>query len=161
MEEPVQLSSQTSLDSPEHPPSLRLGVLPPFSNIPSPSRSPDSYLPTPEASVSSTDDDTAVVGSLQQQHARNASYAGGSRGASRSALAGKKSLPDLRTARLNFGAVKNPPNLPTRGYTTESPNGNLRTVSLCLRPCHSERTRVPLTDAPSFVPPNLSHGSLS
>ena len=126
MEEPAQSSNQTSLDSPEHPAPLRLGVLPLFSNLPSPSRSPDSYLPTPEASVSSTDDDvTAVIGSLQQQHARNASYAGGSRSASRSALSGKKSLPDLRTAKLNFGTVKNPPNLPIRGYTTELSNGRL------------------------------------
>ena len=127
MEEATQSSLQMTLDSSEPPPPLRLGVLPSYSNIPSPSRSPDSYLPTPEASVSSTDDDsTAVLGSLQQQqHARNASYAGGSRGASRSGLLGKKSLPDLRTVKLNFGAVKKPPSLPTRGYTADLSNGRL------------------------------------
>ena len=113
--------------SPERPPPLQLGVLPLYASASSPSFSPDSYLPTPEASVSSTDDDaTAVAGSLQLQqqlHTRNASYAGGSRSASRSGLSGKKSLPDLRTAKLNFGAVKKPPHLPTRGYTIDTSMG--------------------------------------
>lgn len=122
--EATQQSNQVMLDSPERPP-LHLGILPSYA----PS-SPDSYLPTPASSVSSTDDDaTAVVGSLQQQqqlHARNASYAGGSRSANRSGLSGKKSLPDLRTAKLSFGGLKlkKPPDLPTRGTTIDlSSNG--------------------------------------
>ncbi|KAF7978692.1 hypothetical protein HWV62_44951 [Athelia sp. TMB] len=110
----------SSIDSPNRPPPLHLGTLPTYANSLSP-RSPDSYLPTPEASVSSTDDDaTAVVGSLsqQQQHARNASYAAvGSHGAGGSGLSGKKSLPDLRTAKFNFGGAKKAPNVPTRGAT--------------------------------------------
>lgn len=123
--EATQPSNQMTPDSPERPPPLHLGVFPSFINAPLHSGSPDSYLPTPEASVSSTDDDaTAMIGSLQQQHARNASYAGGSRSASRSGLSGKKSLPDLRTAKLNFGGKK-PPTLPTRGYTTDLSSGKL------------------------------------
>lgn len=114
-------SYSLSLDSPrsERPPPLHLGVIPTYTNIPSPTRSPDSYLPTPEAS---TDEDaTAIAGSLQSQlHARGASYAGGSRNGTRSGLSAKKSLPDLRTNtdKFNLGNVRKAPNLPTRGFTT-------------------------------------------
>lgn len=116
--EATQSAIQTPSESPrsEFPP-LHLETL--LSNVipPSPSsQSPDSYFPTSE--VSTDEDATAVVGSLQQLHARNASYAGGSRPANRSGLYGKKSLPDLRAAKLDFDWVKSPPNLPSRGYTT-------------------------------------------
>lgn len=122
-EEETPSAKTMNLDSPrsDRPPPLRLGVLPSYTGAPSPSRSPDSYLPTPE--LSTDEDATAVVGSLQQQqHARNASYAAGSHSAgndtTRSTLSGKKSLPDLRTAKMNFGGGKRTPNLPTRNYTT-------------------------------------------
>lgn len=128
---PEVSEASTSLDSPfdSRPPPLHLGQLPTYTSSISP-RSPDSYLPTPEASVSSTDDDaTAVVGSLseQQQHGRNASYAGGSPSDERPGLAGKKSLPDLRTAMFNFGGARKPPNMPTRAGTLgpEMSNGRL------------------------------------
>ncbi|KAI0693283.1 RAM signaling pathway protein-domain-containing protein [Cytidiella melzeri] len=66
----------------------------------SPSRSPDSYLPTPEESVSSTDED--VTGSTVQLHGRNASFAGSGGSAQRSVLTAKKSMPNLRPAKLHL-----------------------------------------------------------
>ncbi|KAG6379191.1 RAM signaling pathway protein-domain-containing protein [Boletus reticuloceps] len=59
----------------ERPPPLRLGSLPPY-DPPLRSASPESYLPTPEESVMSTDDDhTAVPDSFQ--HQRNGSFTRG------------------------------------------------------------------------------------
>ncbi|THH20688.1 hypothetical protein EW146_g710 [Bondarzewia mesenterica] len=94
----------------ERPPPLHLGSLPlsaPNGSSVSPSRSPDSYLPTPEESVSSMDDETFKYSVEAQSHARNASYAGSNRNVSLSRLTGKKSLPELRPARLRLdsGAV--------------------------------------------------------
>ena len=86
----------------------------------SPSYSPDSYLPTPEESISSTDDDVSRYYSEAQSHARNASYAGSSRLAARSSrlaarssLTGKKSLPDLRPARLRLNSDADAAGLPS------------------------------------------------
>ena len=122
-EEETPSAEPMNLDSPrsDRPPPLHLGMLSSYAGVPSPPRSPDSYLPSPE--LSTDEDTTAVAGSLQQQlHARNASFASGSHSAgndtTRSNLSGKKSLPDLRTAEMNFGGVKRIPNLPTRNYTT-------------------------------------------
>lgn len=93
------------------PPPLQLGFLPTpegYSASTSPSRSPDSYLPTPEGSTGSGEEPSqplyAETHSQQQVHGRNASYAPGSRPATRPGLATKKSLPDLRTAKFSFGA---------------------------------------------------------
>ncbi|KAH7889999.1 RAM signaling pathway protein-domain-containing protein [Phlebopus sp. FC_14] len=81
----------------ERPPPLRLGPLPPY-DTPLRSSSPESYLPTPEESVSSTDDDhTAVPSGVSR--AGNGPLILGSRDR-RPALFGKKSLPDLRSPRL-------------------------------------------------------------
>ncbi|KAH7908587.1 RAM signaling pathway protein-domain-containing protein [Hygrophoropsis aurantiaca] len=82
----------------ERPPPLRLGTLPPFNGHPR-SSSPESYLPTPEESVSSTDDENTAVPE-GHQHTRNASYASGSRDR-RPALFGKKSLPDLKIVKMS------------------------------------------------------------
>jgi hypothetical protein len=107
--------SSTSL--PNQPPPLKLGVPPiPYSasSSPCPPRSPESYLPSPEESVISLDEDlTAASAQVQQQHSRTASYAGGGPPA-RPPLYGKKSLPDLRTVKLNFAGGKMP-HLPDRG----------------------------------------------
>ncbi|OAX40349.1 hypothetical protein K503DRAFT_768663 [Rhizopogon vinicolor AM-OR11-026] len=84
----------------DRPPPLRLGMLPPY-NLPPPSSSPESYLPTPDESVSSTDDDSTTVPD-GSQHGRNASFAGSARDR-RPALYGKKSLPDLRAANVSDG----------------------------------------------------------
>ncbi|TFK55152.1 hypothetical protein OE88DRAFT_1780062 [Heliocybe sulcata] len=73
---------------------------------PSPSRSPDRYLPTPEESIASADEELTQV---PQQHARNASYASTStRKPARPLLLTKKSLPDLRTAKVLFRPEKMP-----------------------------------------------------
>jgi hypothetical protein len=107
--------SSTSL--PNQPPPLKLGVPPiPYSasSSPYPPRSPESYLPSPEESVISLDEDlTTASAQVQQQHSRNASYAGGGPPA-RPPLYGKKSLPDLRTVKLNLAGGKMP-HLPDRG----------------------------------------------
>jgi hypothetical protein len=95
----------------DRPPPLRLGMLPPY-KPPPPSSSPDSYLPTPDESVSSTDDDsTAVLDG--PQHGRNASFTGSVRDR-RPALFGKKSLPDLRAAQLSDDVDR----LASRGAST-------------------------------------------
>ncbi|EPQ58359.1 hypothetical protein GLOTRDRAFT_72712 [Gloeophyllum trabeum ATCC 11539] len=65
-----------------------------------PSRSPDRYLPTPEESVASADEDLTQA---SQQHGRNASFASSTRKPTRPLLLTKKSLPDLRTAKVQFG----------------------------------------------------------
>jgi hypothetical protein len=66
-----------------------------------PSRSPDAYLPTHEDFLDlSTDDDTSKPTSDTLAHVRNASYAGSSRVSGRTNLLSKKSLPNLRNAKL-------------------------------------------------------------
>ncbi|KAG0705293.1 RAM signaling pathway protein-domain-containing protein [Suillus ampliporus] len=87
----------------DRPPPLRLGMLPPF-KVPPRSSSVGSYLPTPAESVSSTDDDSAAAPE-GPQHGRNASFTGSARDR-RPALFGKKSLPDLRAAKVSDGADK-------------------------------------------------------
>ncbi|KAG1819664.1 RAM signaling pathway protein-domain-containing protein [Suillus subaureus] len=87
----------------DRPPPLRLGMLPPF-KVPPRSVTIGTYLPTPAESVSSTDDDSTAVPE-GPQHGRNASFAGSARDR-RSALFGKKSLPDLRAANVSDGVNK-------------------------------------------------------
>ncbi|KAF9234028.1 RAM signaling pathway protein-domain-containing protein [Melanogaster broomeanus] len=82
----------------ERPPPLRLGPLPPY-DLPLRSSSPESYLPTPDESVSSTDDDHTAVPD-GSQHSRSGSFMHSSRDR-RPALFGKKSIPDLRTSWLS------------------------------------------------------------
>lgn len=72
------------------------------------SASPDSYLPTPEDSLGSVDDDTARP--VYNAHARNPSYASATSPRSpNSGLSIQKSLPDLRMdGRNSLVAAKNP-----------------------------------------------------
>ncbi|KAI0306496.1 RAM signaling pathway protein-domain-containing protein [Multifurca ochricompacta] len=66
-----------------------------------PSRSPDTYLPTPEEFIdSSTDDDILKPISDTLAHGRTVSYAGSSQVSGRANLFSKKSLPDLRHIKL-------------------------------------------------------------
>lgn len=100
------LSRARSPRSPR-PPRLHLDVVPTGGRMhasASPARSPDSYLPTPEESVSSNDDESSRSGHsvTQPQHGRNASFAGGSASSSRRKLTAKKSLPDMRPAKLDL-----------------------------------------------------------
>lgn len=108
---------ETEPSKPEQLPPLHLGFLPP--SIPSSlSASPETYLPTPEDSLTSADDDAArAMYDGQQakeiQHGRNASYACGGFTKSRSAaFMAKKSLPDLRTAKAHFTSDGRPHGLP-------------------------------------------------
>lgn len=111
--------SPTTFAQPERPPHLHLGILQSYSPSNSPSWSPESYLPSPADSHFSIDDNTTTLNDSlstfqqQQQHGRNASYASGLREPPRSdELTGKKSMPDLRTAKLNF--MKKIPDIPER-----------------------------------------------
>lgn len=86
-----------------------------YSTETSPTHSPESYLPSPADSDTFFDNGVTSSGREQQQHARNASYAHDTapRSANLANLPGKKSMPDLRTAKLNFS--KKVPDLPERG----------------------------------------------
>ncbi|KAF7353640.1 Leucine-rich repeat-containing protein SOG2 [Mycena venus] len=98
----------------ERPPPLHLGMLGSYSSQNSPTRSFESYLPSPRRLGQQPPPDSSTA------HARNASYASGirrERDRERGLpLAGKKSMPDLRTAKLNFTSKKAsaapPPELP-------------------------------------------------
>jgi hypothetical protein len=71
----------------------------------SPSHSPERYLPSPEESP---DEGFSAVSSVfRQHHARNSSFTSGPHSPRRSDHLSKKSMPDLRTAKLNF-AIKFP-----------------------------------------------------
>ncbi|KIY43334.1 hypothetical protein FISHEDRAFT_67851 [Fistulina hepatica ATCC 64428] len=84
----------------ERPPPLHLGILQSYTEELSPTRSYESYLPSPADSISFFEEEDDP----EHQHVRHASYApSGSGGTLKdSTLSGKKSMPDLRTARLDF-----------------------------------------------------------
>lgn len=115
------LHSGAGASSPSRPPPLQLDQLvTTVSANGSPSHSPDSYLPTPDESVSSTDDElTKQVPDLSPIHARNASYAGSTRPNHRTGIQGKKSLPDLRPAKLRLGVDTG-----SNGFYSVSPGGH-------------------------------------
>ena len=107
---PIPSSSKSAVGPRfERPPPLRLGSIPPY-DPPLRSASPESYLPTPEESVSSTDDDHTTVPD-GFHHRRNGSVARVSRDR-RPALFGRKSIPDLRTS----------PRLIDQGHSAQSLN---------------------------------------
>ncbi|KAJ3915376.1 RAM signaling pathway protein-domain-containing protein [Lentinula edodes] len=116
----------------DRPPPLHLGILQSYSEEASPTRSIESYLPSPAESdtffdSTSTHDhadlDQQSQSQQQQQHARNASYAAGSiRSSNRPDFLGKKSMPDLRTAKLNFSKKSVPDSLQhTHSFSIPSP----------------------------------------
>ncbi|KAJ6606459.1 RAM signaling pathway protein-domain-containing protein [Mycena vulgaris] len=119
-QEDVRASS--SYGPAERPPPLHLGILGSYSAQTSPTHSFESYLPSPADSDKFFDEPTQhpprkdslrhpPAESSASAHARNASYASGIRNRERgTSLAGKKSMPDLRTAKLTFG--KKAPELP-------------------------------------------------
>jgi RAM signalling pathway protein len=94
-------------DTTERPPPLHLGILKSYSAEASPTRSFESYLPSPAGSDTFSHDGTPInpfqVDYHETRlHTRNESYSGGLRNTNRVELWGKKSMPDLRTAKLNF-----------------------------------------------------------
>ncbi len=130
--QPKVASASRSPRSPR-PPRLHLDSRP-ISRDPSNSatsvHSPDSYLPTPAESSSSNDEDSTLSTVNQQQHGRNASYAGGILTSSHSRLASKKSLPDLRPPKLHLSNNQDtvgryPIPSPPHRQESESSNGSL------------------------------------
>ncbi|KAI0256779.1 RAM signaling pathway protein-domain-containing protein [Lactifluus subvellereus] len=131
------------------------------------SRSPVTYLPTPDKFInSSTDDDMLKPISDTLAHVRNASYAGTSRISGRANLLSKKSLPDLRRTKPLSSQDK-----PTRSPTT--PLWHALTVDRSvdqLLPSHSSHQdsssssdSVPITSRPdrNFLPGDLSSSPIS
>ncbi|KAK7035733.1 leucine-rich repeat-containing protein SOG2 [Favolaschia claudopus] len=125
-QEDVRADPYTEVD---RPPPLHLGMLGSFSAQNSPTRSFESYLPSPADSDKFFDEPTqphpprtdslrthhqqTSAESSSTAHARNASYASGIRNRDRErGLSGKKSMPDLRTAKLNFSKKAPAPELP-------------------------------------------------
>jgi hypothetical protein len=110
-------------------PSLRVDTLSvglSSASLKSPSRSPDSYLPTPDESVASTDEEVTQMPPKPLDHVRNASYAGAGRTVNplRLSLTAKKSLPDLRTVKLHERRPGAPDlstlPMPTRSFTDDN-----------------------------------------
>ncbi|KAJ7702257.1 RAM signaling pathway protein-domain-containing protein [Mycena rosella] len=121
----------------ERPPPLHLGILGSYSAQNSPTHSFESYLPSPADSDKFFDEPTQhpprkdslrnppPPDSSASAHARNASYASGIRTRERErersiSLVGKKSMPDLRTAKLTFG--KKAPELPSAAKNLSNNN---------------------------------------
>lgn len=91
-------SNSVEESEPERPPTIDTSVSP---SMPSAlSASPESYLPTPDGSLTSGDDDTARP-LRSPLHGRNKSYAI-ERMTGAPSLSMQKSLPDLRTARAHY-----------------------------------------------------------
>ncbi|KAJ7184297.1 RAM signaling pathway protein-domain-containing protein [Mycena filopes] len=126
-QEDVRTTSYGQAERPPPLPPLHLGILGSYSAQNSPTHSFESYLPSPADSDKFFDEPTQHPprkDSLRHPqppppteptaHARNASYASGTHTRDRSGpnLAGKKSMPDLRTAKLNFSSKKVVPDLP-------------------------------------------------
>ncbi|KAJ3876417.1 RAM signaling pathway protein-domain-containing protein [Lentinula edodes] len=154
----------------DRPPPLHLGILQSYSEEASPTRSIESYLPSPAESdtffdSTSTHDhadlDQQSQSQQQQQHARNASYAAGSiRSSNRPDFLGKKSMPDLRTAKLNFSKKSVPDSLQhtrvDRGFTTKSSSANSPSTSTPTN-THSHRPNLHHPHEDSFsIPSPLS-----
>ncbi|KAJ7090310.1 RAM signaling pathway protein-domain-containing protein [Mycena belliarum] len=124
----------SSYGQPERPPPLHLGILGSFSSQNSPTHSFESYLPSPADSDRFFDEPTqhpprkdslrsTQAESSASAHARNASYASGIRSRERErerslSLVGKKSMPDLRTAKLTFsGKAPDLPSAPAKIFS--------------------------------------------
>ncbi|VDB83087.1 unnamed protein product [Peniophora sp. CBMAI 1063] len=96
---PIPVASSSSSSSKHRPLHLKLPASTTSSASPSPNRSPDSYLPTPDESVSSTDDELykEIEANLATDvHTRTASYSGPQSLPAHSRPQTKKSLPDMR-----------------------------------------------------------------
>lgn len=90
----------------ERPPPLQLASLAPYEGSLRPS-SPESYLPTPDESVSSTDDDhTAVLEGSQQNGEGSSTCSYRDR---RPAIVGKKGLPGVRPSLVECGTEDQAP----------------------------------------------------
>lgn len=131
---PSTLRTPRSPKSPR-PPRLHLDAISTSrgaSTSTSPNRSPESYLPTPDESVSSSEGDGTRSTTRAQPLGRNAPYSEGPRSPSRSGLLGQQSLPDMRPTKHNLGNLKDPPHsssvdnygLPSPPHRQESDSSN-------------------------------------
>ncbi|KAK0458449.1 RAM signaling pathway protein-domain-containing protein [Desarmillaria tabescens] len=119
---------ETPSSSYDRPPPLHLGILSTDSAETSPTRSFDSYLPSPADSDSfAMNDPTAHPSPTENgqrsayDHSRNASFASGMRNSRRNGLSGKKSMPDLRTAKFPFAwKAHDPPERVSANSTSKS-----------------------------------------
>ncbi|KIP08145.1 hypothetical protein PHLGIDRAFT_389074 [Phlebiopsis gigantea 11061_1 CR5-6] len=85
----------------------------------SPARSPESYLPTPDESVSSNEDESTQ--STARQQGRNVPFAPGVFGASRRDALSQKSLPNLRPTKHRRGQSKDMPDGHADHFSIPSP----------------------------------------
>ncbi|KAJ4488536.1 RAM signaling pathway protein-domain-containing protein [Lentinula aciculospora] len=161
----------SSYEQPDRPPPLHLGILQSYSEEPSPTRSLESYLPSPAdsdtffdnvstRSISHHLDSDQQSQSQQQQHARNASYAAGSiRSSNRSEFLGKKSMPDLRTAKLTFSKKSTPDShhhsSAIRGFNPSSSSATTHSTSTPTN-AHSHRPNFHHHDDSFSIPSPLS-----
>ncbi|KAG6821460.1 hypothetical protein H0H93_010184 [Arthromyces matolae] len=117
----------------DRPPPLHLGMLGSFSAEPSPTRTLESYLPSPADSEffdvpppSDTDHHPH-----QPPHARNASYGNGlTFSVQHLKLEGKKSMPELRVTKLNFAKKTMASNLALGKLQDTSNNHDVPTTNL-------------------------------
>ncbi|KAF8894501.1 RAM signaling pathway protein-domain-containing protein [Infundibulicybe gibba] len=116
----LQAASPMYNTSADRPPPLHLGILQSYSTETSPTRSLESYLPSP-ANSDTFFDEIPPTNDPPHHHGRNASYAGGLHAGRREERLAKQSMPDLRTAKLNFS--KRIPDLPeSNHYPVHRPN---------------------------------------
>jgi len=110
VEDSTPLYTPASYGQSDRPPPLHIGILQSYSTDNSPTH--ESYLPSPAESDTFFDPDS--TGGLNQKdllpmnHGRNASYAASIHNYNRTEYLGKKSMPDLRTAKFNFHHKKTP-----------------------------------------------------
>ncbi|KAJ8462762.1 hypothetical protein ONZ45_g17817 [Pleurotus djamor] len=108
--------------SSDRPPPLHLGILQAYSTETSPAHSPNAYLPSPADSDSSPPRTNGIYNDLAQQHARTSSYADVSHSPAMTDLLPKQSMPDLRTAKLNFTKKRpEPPSAMKEEFSMPSP----------------------------------------
>ncbi|THV07960.1 hypothetical protein K435DRAFT_642682 [Dendrothele bispora CBS 962.96] len=104
VEDSTPLYTPASYGQSDRPPPLHIGILQSYSTDNSPTH--ESYLPSPAESDTFFDPDS--TGDLNHKeaspmnHGRNASYTASLHHYNRVEYLGKKSMPDLRTAKLNF-----------------------------------------------------------
>ncbi|KAG5635829.1 hypothetical protein H0H81_009994 [Sphagnurus paluster] len=110
-------SLSTVRREPDRPPPLHLGILGTFSADNSPTQSLESYLPSP-ADSESYESISRLNPGEGQQHLRGVSYGGGLQPATLPTLLAKKSMPDLRTTKLNFR--KKPTDIPALSLSSIS-----------------------------------------
>ncbi|KAJ8517452.1 hypothetical protein ONZ45_g5378 [Pleurotus djamor] len=121
LEHHMQVTSPRCVND-DRPPPLHLGILQAYSTETSPAHSPNAYLPSPADSDSSPPRTNGIYNDLAQQHTRTSSYADVSHSPAMTDLLPKQSMPDLRTAKLNFTKKRpEPPSAMKEEFSMPSP----------------------------------------